>query len=157
MHEIVTRCQEEIAMTLKQHLLATGVTAAAMTPFCDSGTILLFAIGSIFIDVDHQIFYFVRTGRYDITGMFRYFREVVDPNLQAIPYLGICIFHTIEFFLAITAGALVFPPLRYLLAGMVFHVTLDIYDLFRLKVPFIRAYSVVEHLIRRKQHGYPFA
>jgi len=144
-------------MNLKQHLLATGTATAAMIPFCHGSDILLFAAGSILIDADHQIFYYVRTGRYDIAGMFRYFREVVDKNLYAIPYLGICIFHTVEFFLAVAAISFFYPSLRYLLAGLVFHIALDIYDLIRLKVPFIRAYSVIEHLVRRRQQGYPFA
>lgn len=143
-------------MNLKQHLLATATAATAMVPFCHSTDILLFATSSILIDTDHQIFYYVRTGRYDISGMFRYFRNDVDKNLYAIPYLGICIFHTVEFLLAIAVISLYYPPLRYFLAGLVFHIMLDIYDLLRLKVPFIRAYSFIEHLIRRRQQGYPF-
>jgi len=143
-------------MNLKKHLLATGSVAAAMMPYCHGTDILLFAAGSVLIDVDHLILYYVRTGRYDITGMFRYYREDVDKNLHAIPYLGICIFHTVEFFLAVAAISLYFPPLHYFLAGLVFHIALDIYDLIRLKVPFIRAYSVIEHLVRRRQQGYPF-
>jgi len=144
-------------MNLKQHLLATGTCAAAMTPFYHTADILLFAAGGILIDLDHQLFYYVRTGRHDIAGMFRYFREDVDKNLAAIPYLGICIFHTVECLAAVAAISLYFPPLRYLLAGLVFHMLLDICDLVRLKIPFIRAYSFIEHLVRRRQQGYPFA
>jgi hypothetical protein len=151
-----TSRQEKYPMNLKQHLLTTGAAAAAMTPFCPIDGVLLFAAGGILIDVDHQIFYYERTGRHDITGMFRYFKEVVDMNLYAIPYLGICIFHTIEFLLAVAVISLYLPLVRYLLAGFVFHIILDIYDLIRLKVPFIRAYSFIEHLIRRRQQGYPF-
>ena len=127
-----------------------------MTPFCSINEILLFSTGSILIDVDHQIFYMARTGRYDISGMFRYFREDVDKNLQQIPYLGICIFHTIEFLILISVLTVFSQPLHWLLAGLILHLCLDIYDLIRLKVPFIRAYSIVEHLIRRRQKGYPF-
>lgn len=143
-------------MNLKQHLLGSGAIAAAMTPFCGSADILLFVAGSILIDFDHQIFYYVKTGRHDISGMFRYFRDVIDKNLVSIPYLGICIFHTVEFYLAVAAISLYYPPLRYLFAGIVFHMVLDIYDLIRLKIPFIRAYSFIEHLVRRRQPGYPF-
>ena len=127
-----------------------------MAPFCTINEILLFSAGSILIDVDHQIFYMVRTGRYDVSGMFRYFREDVDKHLQQIPYLGICIFHTIEFLLLISILAVFNQPLRWLLAGLALHMSLDIYDMIRLKVPFIRAYSIIEHLIRRRQSGYPF-
>jgi len=142
-------------MNLKQHLIATGAASAALLPFGDSTGILLFACGSILIDVDHQIFYYHKTGRCDISGMFRYFREV-DRNLYSIPYLGVCIFHTIEFFLLVALLSFYIPLLKYLLAGLTFHILLDIYDLLRLKVPFIRAYSLIEHLIRRRQKGYPF-
>lgn len=144
-------------MTLKQHLVATGAGAATLMPFCSGTEILFFACGSILIDVDHQIFYFVRTGKCDISGMFRYFRDVVDKNLYNIPYLGICIFHTVEFVLLVAVAAVFFPVLGYLLAGIAFHLALDIYALIRLKIPFIRAYSVIEHFARRRQRGYPFA
>ena len=143
-------------MNLKQHLIATGAASVGLLPFSDSSGIILFACGGILIDIDHQIFYYNKTGKLDVSGMFRYFREVVDKNLNSIPYLGICIFHTIEFFLLVALISYYIPPLRYLLAGLIFHILLDIYDLTRLKVPFIRAYSLVEHFIRRRQSGYPF-
>jgi hypothetical protein len=143
-------------MNLKQHLIATGAASATLLPFSDTSGILLFACGSILIDVDHQIFYYNKTGRYDVSGMFKYFREEVDQHLDSIPYLGVCIFHTIEFFLLIALLSCYFPHLRYLLAGLIFHILLDIYDLVRLKVPFIRAYSLIEHFIRKRQRGYPF-
>jgi len=143
-------------MTLKQHLAATGVAAAFLAPHCSGTDLLVFSVGSVLIDVDHLLFYYVKTGRYDVRGMFRYFREEVDQNLHSIPYLGICIFHTAEFFLLVALLTLPFPPLKFLLAGLLFHILLDIYDLIRLKVPFIRAYSVCEHFVRRRQPGYPF-
>jgi len=142
-------------MNLKQHLIATGAASATLLPFCDPTGILLFACGSILIDVDHQFFYYNKTGRWNVSGMFIYFREV-DRNLYSIPYLGVCIFHTIEFFLLVALISCFIPPLKYLLAGLMFHILLDIYDLVRLKVPYIRAYSLIEHLIRRRQRGYPF-
>jgi len=143
-------------MNLKNHLIATGLAAL---PVMTSSTPLettIFCVGSILIDVDHQIFYSVKTGRFDISGMFRYFREEIDKNISSIPYLGVCIFHTIEFFLFIAILSHFFPPCRYLLAGMIFHIILDIYALIRQKMPFIRAYSLIEHFIRRRKKGYPF-
>lgn len=143
-------------MNLKNHLIATGLLAAPALLFSTPLETAAFCTGSILIDVDHQIFYMARTGRVGISGMFRFFRENVDEHLSAIPYLGVCIFHTAEFFLFVAILARYFPTLKYLLAGLVFHILLDIYDLVRLKVPFIRAYSLIEHLIRRRIRGYPF-
>jgi len=143
-------------MNLKQHLTATALAAVPVLAYSSSLETAVFCAGSILIDVDHQIFYFVKTGRVDISGMFRYFKEDIDKNLHSIPYLGVCIFHTVEFFLTIALLSVFFPLLKYLLAGLIFHIILDIYDLIRLKVPFIRAYSLLEHLIRRRAKGYPF-
>ncbi len=143
-------------MNLKQHLTATALVAVPLLACSSSLETAVFCTGSILIDVDHQIFYFIRTGRLDISGMFRYFREDVDEHLYSIPYLGVCIFHTIEFFLLVGLLSLFYPLFHYLLAGLVFHICLDIYDMVRLKVPFIRAYSLIEHLFRRRMKGYPF-
>lgn len=143
-------------MRLKNHLIATAMAAAPMLIMSTPTETALFCTGSIFIDVDHQIYYTLKTGRYDIPGMFRFFREVIDEHLYSIPYIGVCIFHTVEFFLAVAILALFFPLLQYLLAGLVLHILLDIYDLIRLKVPFIRAYSLIEHMFRRRMNGYPF-
>jgi hypothetical protein len=143
-------------MNLPQHLIATGIAAAILAPVSTPTELLLFGSGSILIDVDHLFFYYIRKGRWDIPGMFRYFREEVDQHLDAIPYLGVCIFHTAEFFLSVAIIAAFVPLCRFLLAGLFFHIFLDIYDLIRLRIPFIRAYSFVEHLVRRRQPGYPF-
>jgi len=143
-------------MNLKSHLIATGLAAGPAIFFSTPLETALFCAGSILIDVDHQIFYFVKTGRCDISGMFRFFREDIDEHLDSIPYLGVCIFHTAEFLLVIAIASIFSPLLKYLLAGLVFHIILDIYALIRLKIPFIRAYSLLEHLIRRRTKGYPF-
>jgi hypothetical protein len=143
-------------MNLPQHLIATGIAAAILAPVSTPTELLLFGSGGILIDVDHLLFYYIRKGRWDIPGMFRYFREEVDQHLDAIPYLGVCIFHTVEFFLAVAIIAALVPACRFLLLGLCFHICLDIYDLARLKIPFIRAYSLIEHLVRRRQPGYPF-
>ena len=142
-------------MTLKQHLLATAAAVAVITPFAGVAEVVCFSVGSILIDVDHYLFYVQRSGRYDVAGMFRYFRDV-DRNLARIPYLGVCIFHTAEFILLVAVFSALFPICKFLLFGLIFHLLLDIVDLVRLKCPFIRAYSLTEHLIRRKTPGYPF-
>ena len=143
-------------MTLKQHLVATGIAVAVIHSRGSLAELLTFSIGSILVDVDHLLFYYIRKGRYDIGGMFRYFREEVDKHLDSIPYLGVCVFHTSEFFLAIALLAVYFPMLWFLFAGLTFHIILDICDMIRLKIPFIRAYSLIEHCIRRRRPGYPY-
>lgn len=141
-------------MTLTKHLAITGVAAAALAPFCNGEEIVLFAAGSVLIDVDHYFLYIQRTRRFDVRGMFRYFAEL--ERIEAtIPYAGLCIFHTVDFFLLVGILAWFFPVFLPLLAGLLFHFVVDMVDLGRKKVPFIRAFCLLEHAIRRRGKGYP--
>ncbi len=141
-------------MTLTRHLAATGVAAAALSPWWSGPELLVFAIGSVLIDVDHYFLYVVRTGRFDIGGMFRYFADLQHIE-HSIPYVGLCLFHTLDFFLLVGIVAAWYQPMRPLLAGLIFHFFIDLYDLWRKGVLFIRAFFIIEHAIRRRQPGYP--
>lgn len=141
-------------MTLTRHLAATGVAAAALAPWLSGSELLLFSAGGVLIDVDHYFLYVVRTGRFDIRGMFRYFAYLQQIE-QTIPYAGLCLFHTIDFFLLVVISAAFYPPLLPLLGGLLFHFFIDLADLWRKQVLFIRPYFLVEHAIRRRRPGYP--
>jgi hypothetical protein len=142
-------------MTLTQHTVLTGIAVAAFSPFMGGSELLVFAAGGILFDVDHYFVYIRRKGKYDVRGMFQYFAEL-DKICQDVPYVGVCLFHTIDFFILVAIGACFFPILLPLLYGLLFHFALDLVDLLRKGCPFIRAYFLVEHLIRRRKAGYPF-
>ncbi|HTG81330.1 MAG TPA: hypothetical protein VL949_05275 [Geobacteraceae bacterium] len=142
-------------MTLKQHLTITGVAAAALLPFREPAEVLLFSAGSVLIDVDHYLLYVQRTRSFDIPGMFRYF-DALQPVQKTIPYVGLCLFHTVDFFLLVGVLTFFHPILLPLLAGFLFHFAADLIDLHRKGVPFIRAYFLLEHAIRRRSEGYPW-
>jgi len=142
-------------MTLGQHLAFTGVAGALLLPFRPLQEILIFGASAILIDVDHYLLYIVRRRRYDIKGMFRYYDEL-QPIQHTIPYVGLCLFHTVDVLLLMGLLAWFFPLFRPVVAGMLFHHLLDIIDLVRNGVPFIRAIFLVEHFIRRRMKGYPF-
>ena len=142
-------------MTLSQHMALTGIAAAALSPFRGGAEILVFAAGSVLIDVDHYFLYIQRTRRYDINGMFRYFAELL-PIQKTIPYVGLCLFHTVDFFLLVGVLALFHPLFFPFLAGCLFHFIADLIDLHRKGVPFIRPYFLIEHAIRRRSDGYPW-
>ncbi len=141
-------------MTLTRHLAATGVAAAALSPWLKGSELLLFAVGGVLIDVDHYFLYVVRTGRFDVRGMFRYFADLQYIE-HTIPYVGLCLFHTIDFFLLVGILALLYPLLLPLLVGLLFHFLIDLVDLWRKGVLFIRAFFLIEHAIRRRRPGYP--
>jgi len=117
--------------------------------------IVLFAIGGVLIDVDHYFLYIQRRRDFSIPGMFRYFREL-QPIQHGIPYVGLCIFHTFDFFLLLALLANFYPQAWALLAGCLYHFAIDLFDLRRKGIIFIRPYFLVEHFIRRRSKGYPW-
>lgn len=142
-------------MTLTQHVALTGLAAAALAPILDAEQLTFFAIGGVLIDVDHYLLYIVRRRSFSVRGMFRYFAEL-QPIQTTIPYVGLCIFHTLDFFIFLGLLALIYPPINYLLAGCLFHFAIDLLHLRRKKVIFIRPFFLVEHFIRRRTKGYPW-
>lgn len=142
-------------MTLTQHVVLTGVAAAALSPLLNAQETALFAIGGVLIDVDHYFLYIQRRHNFSVPGMFRYFEEL-QPLERTIPYVGLCIFHTIDFFILLAVLYYFFPPFGYLLAGCLYHFALDLISLKRKKVIFIRPFFLVEHFIRRRSRGYPW-
>lgn len=142
-------------MTLTQHIALTGLAVAALAPVAGREELMLFAIGGVLIDVDHYLLYVQRRRDLSLSGMFRYFREL-QPIQSTIPYVGLCLFHTVDFFILLGLLAVIHPPLNYLLAGCLYHFALDLIYLRREKVIFIRPFFLVEHFIRRRASGYPW-
>lgn len=139
-------------MKLSSHLLLTapiaGLTAwqVGMEPAA-----WLYA-GAVLIDVDHYIFYARRTGRYNPREMFTWFVEA-DKLCTPHSYYGVHIFHTAELFLLLALAIPLWPLFSWLLLGMVFHLLLDLYWLYRHPVLSIkvRPLSWIEHLVRRRR------
>ena len=132
-------------MSLGSHLKYTAVASSAMLIFCDLQQILWFAIGSILIDADHYIFYAVKCKKFDIKGMFVYY-DMLMREKDRITYLGVLVFHTIEFFIVVGILSLYIPLMVYLLAGLIFHFILDTIFLYRIKCISLRAYSLIQAL-----------
>lgn len=133
-------------MSLGSHLKYTAVASTIMLVFWDLQQILWFAIGSILIDADHYIFYVFKCKRFDIKGMFTYY-DMLTREKDSITYLGIFVFHTVEFFIVAGILSLYIPLMFYLLLGMFFHYILDIMYLYKLKCIKLRAYSLIQGFI----------
>jgi hypothetical protein len=142
-------------LTLTKHLATTGLAAVALAPVLSVGEIIVFAIGGVLIDVDHYLLYIVRRHDLSIAGMFRYFNDL-QPIETSIPYVGLCVFHTVDFFLLLAALAYFYPLLGFLLAGCLFHFALDLFDLWRKGILFIRPFFLMEHFLRRRHSKYPW-
>jgi len=144
-------------MTLNQHVKITAIASIPLIPFWSATQLILFAVGSILIDVDHYFLYIAHKMQFDISGMFRFFHEI-DTAEPPIPYAGICIFHTVDFFFLLSLVSIIYPSLLFLLIGAIFHFSLDLYDLRQKNSLHIRAYFIIEHFIRKRRYGveYPF-
>jgi hypothetical protein len=108
--------------------------------------------GALLIDLDHFIFYALRTKRCNPLEMFTWYQES-DRRCSATSYYGLHIFHTAEVFILLALTAKFLPMVPWLLLGMGFHLLLDYYWLYR--HPFfslkVRPLSWTEHLIRRRR------
>jgi type IV secretory pathway VirB3-like protein len=143
-------------MTLVQHIGLTAVVSLIMLPFWNWIQIVWFSIGSVLIDIDHYIYFVLRRKRFGIREMFKY-HDRLFAQKDKIPYAGICIFHTVDFFILIGILSLYYHVFFYLLIGLLFHFLVDFIHLYKNNYLYGRAYFFIEHLIRRRRHsGYPY-
>jgi hypothetical protein len=135
------------------HILAGGVGSIVLYPF-PSLLGLVFWLSSVVIDVDHYLDFIYRNGFTDfrIKGMFLY-HDVLKGFWGRPEFLHISVFHTVEFaamvyILSVWTDA---AWLKALCLGIFFHLALDWIYLYRHKVLTLRAYSVIEYLIRKRR------
>lgn len=134
------------------------MSSLVLWPFLKPVEILAFAAGNIFIDIDHYIYYVQRCKRLDPRGMFAYHEELFSKR-RDIPYAGICIFHTVDFFVLVGAIAVFNRMFLFLLAGLLVHFVTDLVTLWRGRYLSGRAFFVIEHIQRARAHkkrGYPY-
>jgi hypothetical protein len=138
--------------SLKVHIIQSATASAALYPVIGEYAIP-FGLATIFVDVDHFIEYVRDTGSLDPRGVFIYC-NLIEKNLDK-NFLVLNIFHTAEFFTLVLLLTPVFPVLAYVLAGILFHLAMDLYHIvFTLGRPFARAFSIAEYLYRSKNGKY---
>lgn len=137
-------------MCLKDHLKYSSVSSLALFPFVGVGA-LYFFLGSILIDLDHCIDYAVKFRSFSVKGMFKFY-EGLDRVREVKRYLGLCIFHTIEFLALVLALSFFFPALWFVWLGMFFHWVLDVVYLYNPNAYCFRALSLIEYMIRIRHY-----
>lgn len=105
------------AMLMWQHAFFGALGGFLLLPFFSWQYALVFFAASVFIDADHYLSYVIKCKDWN---PFRAFRYHVG-NLEC----ELCIFHTIECFLALFVIGFYFPVFFFVLAGFVFHVVCD--------------------------------
>jgi hypothetical protein len=134
------------------HVSLAAPLAAAIAWQAGPAPAAWFAGGAVLIDLDHYLFFILRTGRYNPVEMFTWFREA-DERCTATSYYGLCVLHAAEAFVLVALAAIFLPVLAWLLLGMGYHLLLDYIWLYRHPVLSmkVRAVSWIEHLVRRKR------
>jgi hypothetical protein len=138
--------------SLTVHIIQSVTASATLYPVIGANAIP-FGLATVFVDVDHFIEYVQDTGSLDPRGVFIYC-NLIEKNLDK-NFLVLNIFHTVEFCTLVLMLTLVFPLLAYVLAGILFHLAVDLYHIvFTLRRPFARSFSIAEYLYRSKNGKY---
>ena len=129
------------------HAVQAAVSGAALYPLLGMNA-LPFALSVVLIDLDHVIEYLLDTRDWTLRGFFVFY-QVLLQNLDK-GYLGLSLFHTVEFYALGILLAQWFPVLYYVVLGCVFHHLFDLVFLFRLGRSFAKSLSLVHYLMNRK-------
>ena len=137
-------------MTPRAHVSLSAPLAALVGWKAGLAPAIVFSVGAILIDIDHYLFFVLRTRHFSPIEMFAWFHET-DCRCNPTSYYGLHIFHTVETFLLVYLASLFLPVLTWLIIGMTFHMLLDLIWLIRHPTLGIRvrAFSWIEHAIRR--------
>lgn len=136
--------------TMKEHTVQSIVASAVLYPFIGNNAVP-FGLSVVFIDIDHVIDYVLQTRSLKVFGVFPYCKILLNA-MQKNGFLVLNLFHTVEFFLLIAILGLLHPVFFYILAGMLFHMALDVYHLSRSNIVFFRAFSIIEFFIRSRSN-----
>jgi hypothetical protein len=146
-------------VTLKEHVVFGGVAAAALAPVLGMREAGAFWAASVLIDVDHywDFLYRNRFRNWSPGKMFAFHRALF-PKARRRDFLGLNLFHTVEFFALVSAAGMLLGSRAVLAAllGLVYHLALDLIRLATHRALFARALSIVEYVVRRRRlvrHG----
>jgi len=135
--------------SLQVHLIQGAVSTAALYPFLGPKA-LIFGASVVLIDLDHLVESHYITGEPGPKAMFR-LRDLAHKHFSET--LGMNLLHTFEAYVLIyLLGTLVSPLFFYVLAGFLFHHLFDQIYLTSKGHPFVRALSLIEYFIRKKNY-----
>ena len=106
-------------------------------------SLILFA--SIFIDVDHYVFYVSRKKNFNLKKAY-YWHKGLPKNHKTIMH----IFHTLEFMILILILSFFWNGFFFIFIGMVFHSALDLIDIFYNYKFGVRELSFIRYILRSK-------
>ncbi len=111
----------------------------------------LFLAGAVLIDFDHYLDYVIKEKRLSPREAYKYNIRINEMALRRQikgPLLNY--FHTAEFFAFMLAASVFYTPLGWVFAGMVFHISLDVYEILMKFDPRVRSFSVIWSMRHRQ-------
>ena len=120
----------------------------------------LIFLASFFIDIDHYLYYILTKKRFSLKSSYNWFKIRRDKFLQLSNKekrkhkQTILIFHGFEPIIALFLLSSVFPLLKFIAIGFIFHIALDLivefkHGLVHYKLSII--YSIYNHILKRKR------
>lgn len=139
---------------LRDHVALGGFVAFSTRPWLGDGGALIFWLSTIFIDLDHHVDFVWKTGisnLFNVRRMLAYHREVFAEGPQK-GVVSLNLLHTLEALGLVYAAARIWPSniLRSVFWGFAFHFATDVVHVIRCRRPFVRAFSLVEYLLRKR-------
>lgn len=117
--------------------------ALGVSPFYS----LIVFLASVFIDVDHYLFYVRKTGETSLKKAYRW-HILLGKKHKPIMH----IFHTLEFHLLILALSFFYPLFFFIFIGMLIHSFLDIAQMIEDKETKTREYLLIRYLILQPEN-----
>jgi len=135
----------------RTHVIQSVASSALLYPLigCQAVT---FGLSVIFIDLDHIVKYILDTKSHDVKGFFLYY-GLMEQNLDKKIYV-LNLFHTVECWLLLFFLGNIYTTCHYILLGFLFHYSFDICGLISKRKAFVRAFSLFEYFIKKKNGRY---
>ncbi len=105
------------------HLISSLLLALVLLPFYGTGSFII--LFSVFIDLDHILFYYQKSNKLNVFRAYKFFKEGKGEK----EFGSLFLFHNIEFLLILLLFYLMSPLMIFLLLGVLLHYALDmLYD-----------------------------
>lgn len=131
-------------MTLKQHTIQATIGSAVLAPFLGIDAVIFF-FSMILIDVDHYFDFVIVCKRFGIRDMFKYHNWLWKRKKSVY---AVSILHTVEVFVLLFILGFWSYYFWIVLFGFSIHYVFDIYFLYIHDSTTIRAFSILEYIIK---------
>jgi len=111
-------------MDIWVHTIVSIIIELLLWPFFGVWAILVF-VGGVLIDVDHVIWYFSKTGKFNLKKNYDHCQDIARRKDVKSYKSATMIFHTFDVLLLVVLLTLIYPNLAPLLIGLVAHLLMD--------------------------------